>query len=202
MAYQENRLSTQVVPGDFQTPDDLETSALIDYELGGIALNDPTQGLRVQTWTAVYDSGTSDLTLSAPSAGSTVLWNRPGITEISLAFDQNMNPFVAYVQSGQAKYYWWDTNLPGFTTTNLPVGSVTPRCCLDDKRETQTAASDTILAYVLGTALYMRRQRDRFTIDYLQVDPFQDEFGNPGKLRKVGMNHVNRLQFLGTLGDF
>ena len=197
MAIPNNSLSSVLLTAHFLEPDDRENFLLMDLELGGVGLNDPSQGLRVQTWTLRYFPASGDMVIDAPNSLPTILFTRSNITEISLAFDQNMNAFVAFVESGDAKFWWFDTQVSMTVFTNLPAGSLTPRCCLDDKRETQTGSSDIILAYALNAKLYFRQQRDRYTIQYLLQDPFVDPtFGLPAVLKRVGMNKVNRLQFL------
>ncbi len=176
------------MPGLWLEPDNLENQYLLDYELGGVGLNDSSQGLRVQTWTLFLNG--DDVIVSAPAYPQTILFTRSGITELSLAFDQNMNPFVAFVENDVAKWWWFDTAIPGTTFSTLPADSRTPRCCLDDKRETQTNSSDIILAYItVNDELKFRMQRDRYGVDYLL------QAGVIGRLIKVGMSTVNRLQF-------
>lgn len=191
MAVQDHRLSSLLMAGTWLHPDELTSHALYDYEMGGIALNDPTEGLRVQVWNLWLQG--DDVVTRAPSYGSdpaTVLFTDTGITELSLAFDQNMNPFVAYVKDGDAKWWWFDTFDSQTKHSFLPSGSVSPRCCMDDKRETQTAANDILLAYVRNNNLYYREQRDRYGVEYLKrltVD---------ATIIRLGMNHVNRVQYL------
>lgn len=189
----QGRLSSQVVYAPYLSPDNIEQpSPLVDYEMGGVALNDPTQGLEVYTWIAQYYPLTGDVTVFAPGTPEQAIFNAPGLTELSLAFDQNMRPFVAFVQNGQAKFFWFDTVIGETLITLLPVDAVTPRCCMDDKREMQTSQgqNDVILAYLRGTSLYYRQQRDRYETEYLLTA------AAPGtKLIRVGMNQLRRLQF-------
>ena len=194
--------SAVLITDHWLEPDDRENYLLLDYEQGGIALNDPTQGLRVQAWTLTYAPLSADMIIKDEALNATVLFNRPSITQISLAFDQNMNPFVAFTEddAGTAEpwFWWFDTDLADTVFTPLPAGAVNPVCCLDDKRETQTFSSDIILAYVLNDNLYFRAQRDRYTVEYLYY------FGLPENTicKRVGMNKKNRLQFLmETFGD-
>ena len=158
-------VSNDALQRTYLTPDSNEAAYLIDYELGGVALNDPSQGLRVKTWTLQLVG--DDVTIYADDVAATTLFTRTGITEISLAFDQNMRPFVAFVQDGQAKYWWYDTAEGAQVFSDLAAGAVTPRCCIDDKRPTENGTSDIILAYVLNNDVYFRAQRDRFTVEYL-----------------------------------
>ena len=197
MAFQDNRLSSLLIADHFLAPDNLDNFFLLDYELGGVGLNNLAEGMRFQAWTLRYFPATGDMVVDAPNTGPIVLFNRPDITEISLAWDQNMNPFVAFVQAGTAVFWWFDTDLADTTFTNLPAGSLTPRCCLDDKRETQTNSSDIILCYVDGTKLEMRMERERYIDTHTLMNPFvHPDFGFPAILKRVGMNKVNRLQWL------
>lgn len=159
---------------------------LIDHEYGGVDLRDPSQGLLVQIWTAELIG--TDVTVSAPSVSPTVLFGGPDITELSLAFDQNMNPCIAYVQAGQMILYWFDTlvNMQVFT----PFDGSSPKVCLDDKRPSQLQASDIIFAYLRSGALYFRAQRDRFAIEYF-LAPIPSGFN----FTQMGMSTIDRLQF-------
>lgn len=182
-----NVLSTTPVPGDFLYPDNLESGLLRDYEWGGIALQDGTQGLLVQVWTAYLDMDV--VVVEAPNTPPTALFSRIGITEISLAFDHNMNPFIAFVEAGVAKFWWFDTTVLQQVFTTLPANSVTPRAAHDDKRPMEVSASDIVLAYVRNGSLYTRIQRERYTIERLQAT------GVLYPLRRIGMSDKNRLQF-------
>jgi len=202
MAIPGDRLSSLYLTGHFLSPDDLDNYPLLDFELGGVGLNDASEGQRYQVWTCRYFPATGDFVVEAPNTPPTIVHNAMGVTELSFTFDNNMQVFIAYVQSGQAKFYWWDTNIAGFTVSNLPAGSLTPKCCLDDKRETQTTANDIILCYVDGGALYERKQRERYQTAHLLEDPFlHPVYGLPAVIKRVGMNVKNRLQWVCDLAD-
>lgn len=158
-------LSTVPVPAAFKPPHDRVKERLIDYELGGRAIQDTSEGLEVKVWTAEADEQTGSIMLSAPGVTPVEFLVVPGVREISLAFDQNMQPAIAYLTIEGAFLYWFDATIPGFTTLDLPAGSRSPRISLDDKRASQTAVSDIVLAYIRGDKLYAREQRDRFTVE-------------------------------------
>lgn len=192
-------LSSINVFGYYLSPDDRDPSLTEDFEWGGIGLNDPSQGLYVQIWKLRLDIDDTDfgtVLISAPNYPEAVLFSGQGITEISLTFDQNMNPFVAFMQAGEAKFRWFDTVVSGIVTTTLPTGSHSPKTCLDDKRSLETVAgtSDIILGYMRAGSLYYRQQRDRYTIEYLLKS------GLVGSLLLIGMTRANRLQF--AIGEF
>ena len=187
-------LSTVPVPAAFQPPHDRVKERLIDYELGGRAIQDPSEGLEVKVWTAEADEQTGSIMLSAPGVTPVEFLVVPGVQEISLAFDQNMQPALAYLTADGAFLYWFDTTLPGFTTLALPAGSRSPRISLDDKRARQTAISDIVLAYIRGDKLYARAQRDRFSIEYELAEIPLAEYRELGQ---IGMNvgALPRFQF-------
>jgi hypothetical protein len=182
------------LPRPYLYPDNLYVTRTLDYELAGAALNDPSEGLEVQVWTLrlEIDEGTELGTfyLSAPTVTEFVPFSGIGITEGSIAFDQNMNPFIGYLQNGVAKYWWFDTVIAQQVHSELPAGSSSPRACLDDKRRLQTSASDVIMCYTRSGNLYFRAQRDRYTVEYLLYE------GVTGQVINVGMNDKLRLQII------
>lgn len=199
-------LSTTPVISGFLPPDNLPSSNTADYEMGGVGLSNATQGLLVQVWTAWLDGnpgevGTS-VWISSPNTADTQLFAMDGITEISLTFDQNMHPVIAFVAAGVAQLWWYDATIPGYSFLPLEAGAKSPKCSLDDKRPlaTLTATSDIILAYVLDDNLYSRIQRERYVTRHLLYLGLSAIIANPSVV-KDAMSDVTRLQFMlsGTL---
>jgi hypothetical protein len=183
----QNRLSTTPVRSGLrlENPQPSLTRAL---HRGGIAIGDPSQGFDVQTWTA--ETNGLVVTLAAGAGAATPLFTGTGITELSLAFDQNMRPFVAFVEGGIARFRWFDPTANDFVVTTLPAGAVSPRCTLDDYRPMQLARSDIIIAYLVGRTLFFRAQRDRYLVEYLL------QTGMFNRLQSVSMGLNNRLHFV------
>lgn len=142
-----------------------------DWEMGGVNLSDPSQGLYVQLWTYSLEvdetTGDSNVFVEAPSVPKTLLFTGSNIDEIAGAFDQNMKPVVAYQESGSPKLWWWDPTAVAQVHTALPSGCMDMRCTLDDKRWFSVDESDVVLSYVRGGSLYFRLQRDRYAVEYL-----------------------------------
>lgn len=191
----ENVLSTTPVPARFSGARSGATSRTVDYEDGGIAIQDPSEGLLYQRWRArLFNAGKDDafVMLDAREVPEFVWLTVPRMTEISFSFDANMQPTVAFVADGQAYLNWYDSATPGYITTTLAADVETPRVTLDDKRFLGSEGyqrSDVILAYTRGGNLYYRQQRDRYTIERLLkigVTP----------LIKIGFNRQLRLQFM------
>ncbi len=193
-----NALSLSVMFSPFQYPDNIPVLNVEDYQMGGIGLSDASQGLQVQAW-YIHITGTpvlNNIVISAPNTQPIILFSAPNITEVSLSFDQNMRPAVAYVSQGNSLFRWYDTTIPGYTIINLASTIVSPRCTTDDKRATEITLglSDIILAYINNNTLCYRQERDRFTIEYVLLANLNTIIPNPS-LNKIGMNTIERLQF-------
>ncbi len=160
----DNEFSSVAYTGTIQVPvkapDDLGNA----WERGGVALNNPSLGLQVKVWHAYI--APEGVMVEAPDVPASLVLAGAGITDIDLAFDQNMNPFIAFTQNDVAKFYWHDPLIPGMTTTTLPAGSKRPRCTMDEKRGFLTDISDILLFYVRDGSLCQRAQRDRYAIEY------------------------------------
>ncbi len=190
MSLPDQQLSSTPVPGTVLGPDVLTTDRRYDYEWGGIALNDASQGLRVQVWTA-YIIG-DDIVLDPDDGPAQTLLSVPGgVAAVSLAFDRNMRPVVAYVTSaGLTRLFWYDTLVADEVDTPFP-GIENPRVCHDDKRDMQASSSDVIFAYTRDGDLYYREQRDRYGVERL----LQADIGAV-RLRNIGMGDNLRLHFV------
>jgi hypothetical protein len=153
-----------LAPVAFQQPDAQGRPVrTLDYERGGIGLSDPSQGLLVQDWRARLD-GDAVKVAPFPYEVETTLFSDPGITELSLAFDQNMRPAIAYMVGAQAKLWWFDQVANAVVTTNLDADVRSPFLSMDDKRGPATTSNrnDILLFYIRGANLCYRQQRDRF----------------------------------------
>lgn len=188
-------LSTTPQPAIFVGARNYPISKIVDYEDGGIALNDASQGLLYQRWKALlFNSGEEDsyIQLSATEVPAFKLIELPRLTEISISFDTLMRPTLAYVQDGVAYLRWYDSAAADYVTDTIGAGVLTPRVSLDDKRFLATngyQTNDVILAYVRDRNLYVRIQRERYLIEHLLAEDC-----NP--LIKIGMNRQLRLQFM------
>jgi len=180
-------LSTQPMPAPFVERVGSTLAPLTDYEMGGVALNDSSQGLRVKLWRVRVEGNA--VYLRADGGSDQLMFSRPGISEVSLAFDQNMQPVIAFVQNGSAWLWWFDVSIPGMVFTQFP-GITNPRVCMDDKRPGQTANSDVIMAYIRDGSLCYRQQRERY-----QVETTLGGDVPCGGLAAVCMSTGGRLQF-------
>lgn len=182
-----NAISPTPRPAPFIEPQNDPSTPLVDVEMGSLALNDPTGGLLQKLWTAYMDG--DSVMLKADGVAPVALFVRSGITLLSLAFDQNMRPFIAFVDGAGAHYWWFDPAAGDVVIADLPAGTQYPRCTLDDKRPEQVSDSDIILSYIRAGNLYYCQQRDRFGTEY----PLSSSIA--GTLASIGFNEENCFQF-------
>jgi hypothetical protein len=166
-------------------------SKRIAYSIGGIALNDSSQGPSVQLWTATLDvslSGLGSVYIESATHAKSLLFTLNGVTEVSLTFDQNMQPVVGYLAFGQGGIYWFDGTVPGFVFFDFVGVTNCPRVTLDDRQQLDVASSDVLVFYTKTGNLYFREQRDRYLVEYLL------KTGVVGSVLKVAMGVDNRIQ--------
>lgn len=191
----ENVLSSRPVPARFSGARSGATSKTIDYEDGGIAIQNPSEGMLYQRWRArLFNAGRADsyVMLDAREVPEIVWLTVANMTEISFSFDASMQPVVAYVADGRAYLNWYDSQASAYVTTQLAVDVITPRVSLDDKRflgSNGYQISDVILAYVRGASLYYRQQRDRYSVERLLAVDVKP-------LIRIGMSRQLRMQFM------
>ena len=122
---------------------------LVAQDMGPIAVNDVTQGLRARLWTATCDG--SAVTL----VGHGELLSDTAITQISLTFDQAGKPFVAYAAGGMVKIWWFDPIAAANVITEIAMGDQ-PFAHLDERRPELVSISDVIILYRAAGALRYR----------------------------------------------
>lgn len=183
-------LSVTPQPSAYLAPKDIAKVPMIDYALGGVGLNDASEGLRYQVWTAEVIG--ADVFLSADNSPAESVLTVPHIEWVGLAFDRLMRPVITYQVPGFSYLYWFDSSVSGFVTTDLPTDTTTPFVALDDARVSQSTSSDVIVSYVraLTQRLCFRAQRDRYTIEYVL-----DTLDEGTTLTQAGMNVTNRFQY-------
>lgn len=189
MAILDNRLSSTNLPAPLLAPKSYDiTNESTDFERGGIAIEDITQGMDYQDWQVTIEG--QNIVVTPLSEGNPVIaFVAAGtVTEVSLAFDQLMHIFIAFVEDGIAQFYWYDpiSELNEFFI--LPVNSINPCCTFDDHRYTQVPSSDIIVAYIIANELFFRMQSNRYTVEYPLATGL-------AKLHRIGMGTNNRLQF-------
>lgn len=191
MAIPGNIIISPAIPAAFLAPDAVDVSLVESLELGGVALNDGSQGRQVQNWRAYIAAAGTQIRVQPQVSGTpdTLLYTGAGITAVSLAFDSNMQPTVAFIEGGTVKLRWFDAVSSSFVVTSFP-GATQAKVSSDDKRRSQDGASDVIFAYVSAGTLYWRQQRDRYLIERTV-----GAVGAGFRLVTIGMNAIGRVQF-------
>ena len=186
-------ISSSPQPQDWAEPVNTRMSPLRDVESGGPVLGGLSES-NSYVWEALYTSGS--IIVQREGVAPVTLLSAAGITELSLAFDHTMNPHVAYVENGLAKWRYWNSLAGAYATMTL-TGARTPRCCSDDKLPAFSGDRDVVLCYLRGSIMYARLQRDRYTIEYeLEYDDTANpELTETTSLVTIAMNKGRRLQW-------
>jgi hypothetical protein len=149
---------------DFIDPWGRTYNPVVSWAQGGAAINDGTQGRQIQLWYA--DLTPSAIRINTEYGGLQTSLAIPGVSKVSLAFDGNMQPVVAYKDGPGERMRFYDITLPGFNTMYEPLADsslVAP----DDNRDDNQSGSDVIWAYTKSGNLYIRVQRERFQTERL-----------------------------------
>lgn len=185
----DNINSTIPIADIMLSPDNRRTTVLSDWEMGGVALNDASQGLMVRNWRCWMEGG-GYVRLQAEN-DETIhdLFQESGIRELSFCFDQNMRWAVAYSLEDETKLRWYDSLVAAYVVSTFPLVS-SPKLGMDDKRPMHMDTNDMIFAYISDSKLCYRQQRDRFMNErVLRENLF------PGSaIRNIGMNDHLRFQ--------
>lgn len=188
----QNRLSSVPATADLLAPDASAGALLTDWEMGGVALNDPTQGIAVRPWRCYLAANGLDVCVQSDPDLPQVIFSQAGILSLSFCFDQNMRPCVVYETVAGTFLRWFDSSAGAYVTTPWGTSYRNARVALDDKRPTQFALrSDIIFAYIRSGNLCYRQQRDRFTVERV----LQTGISGKTRLVNMGMNKGLRFQF-------
>lgn len=186
--------------GQFLAPDNISaTSELEDYELGGVALQDPSQGLQVKVWKCWWDEDDDTVYLEDTDTGNvTALFTELNVIELAFTFDQNMRWYTATrIEGDTLNFRWYDTQIAQYVLT--PYANITSvRLCHDDKRRlsVEQGQTDVILTYLRANQVRWRVQRDRFLQEYSFAG---QSYADNARITHFGMNTKNRLQWrIGT----
>lgn len=187
-------LSAYPVVASLVGADRLPSTDTVVYQEGPIGLADSSQGLQAQIWRGRLIGDTFYVT--SPTTVETPLFDRRGIRQVSLSFDQNGRPLVAYLIEGDLWLYWHSTVERRFVHTLLESGVRDGHVILPDKRAFQLENSEVGVYYTKGDQLLWRRQLERYETAHLLLQ------GIGGRLMKVGMNAHYRLQFIFQAHDY
>lgn len=191
----DNELSTRTFAGSFKYPDGIVLNKLTeDYEMGGVALQDPSQGLQFQPWFAYWDAADNTVYTKPGIIGAPIaLFTEAEVFELGFTFDQNMRWVGAtFTNDGTFRLRWYDTSVGNYVITTL-TGLTSFRVSHDDKRmiPVQIGITDVLLTYIKDNNLYVRNQRERFTVEHLLASDLPDNL----RITNFGMNEILRMQW-------
>ncbi|ABW23124.1 hypothetical protein SPCB_047 [Pseudomonas phage vB_PaeP_SPCB] len=148
-----------------------DISDVLDFCDGGVAIQDPSQGMLVRVWRTElrqdgtylgYEDGSNEIRIGGGI--------EDGISTMSLDFDSNMNYVCAFVRAdrtGAISYY----NVQQGRRLLVELGQVDyAKVALDDKRPGATAWAQVIVPYTRNGNLYVRTQNENYTEEHLEVD--------------------------------
>lgn len=111
-------------------------------------------------------------------------------TGLDAAYDQVDRLWIAYIKDGELFLYWYDTALPGFTTTSY---GLVRQCMLfmDDVRYFVNADTNNfiVLMYIQDGQIKYRTELERFLTEYILTDVEDAQY-----MKSAGMNMKWRLQ--------
>lgn len=192
----DNVVSSQIVKSFFKSPDNRVTNRITDYEMGGIALQDTSEGLEYQVWKCEYNTDDSTVYISSEADPDSLfpLITQSDVRELGFTFDQNMRWSLVTLDSlGNAAHHWYDSSVAAYVVSNYS-GLYSVKLALDDKRNEsiQLGQSDMIFTYTkISGGVFWRTQRERFLVETV------GDANLPAGLRitNFGMSQVNRLQW-------
>lgn len=190
----DNELSRIPIRASLLYPDRIQIASLTeDYEMAGIAIQDPSEGLQYQPWFCYWRSSDNAVCVRPAIDGEdTVLFYEPDVFELSFSFDQNMRWVCATQRTdGTFRFRWYDSAVEDYVITE-EEGVTAFHCTLDDKRDAcvKSGLSDILVMYIKDRNLYVRNQRDRFTVPYLLAETLPKNL----RIANFGMNERYRVQ--------
>lgn len=164
---------------------------LVDVCLGGISLQDPSEGLDYQVWELTYN--TTDIVLKSLTTNYNEILKSglEGVEKISLSFDHNMNYVFCYKVADNVSLVYYNSSINDYDTMIIK-DCRDPILIFDDYRVESGSQSDVILFYIENTTnkLFCRLLRDRYSkeIELLQLTLKE-------RLINVGFTTKYRLRF-------
>jgi hypothetical protein len=191
----DNELSQKVIRSSLLYPDRfLYASLTEDYEYGGLAIQDPSEGLLYQPWFGYWRKDDNAICIRPlASSEDVVLFYEEDVFEFSFTFDQNMRWCSAVQKTdGSLTLRWFDSAVGDYVVTPYE-GIEGFKLCLDDKREdaVRTGVSDMLFTYIKNNKLYVRNQRERFLVEHL----LQEDLPNNLRITNFGMSERLRVMW-------
>ena len=174
------------------SPESSKITGLYDYDTGGIAVGDASEGLDSYNWELTVSGSIARLNKFGGIAISVFTFPSVPI-DVAFCFDQSMHPVIAWQDSNDTVYLRrFNAATSSFITDVIGSGKC-PRLVLDIKDLAIINESDVILTYIADNTLYYRIQREGYSIPHSIVsnlNPLQ-------RLARIGVSGF-RLQLVLT----
>lgn len=175
---------------DLNAPRDRKYPNTRSFCTGGVGVGDTSEGILGYTWQAWTDGAAVYLQRIDQGRPQTILTDK-GITDVSVAFDRQMNLVIAY-QAGVESKLWVGRNGSATGSVVLAIkGGKTPKVALDDNRYATAGTSDVVFAYINNSKLYCRYQREKYQVEHQLM-----RLDETTTLYQMGMGKDNRFLFL------
>lgn len=150
----------------YQTEDSFSFDINIKETIyGGIDLNDSSSGLNYQLWDISYVNNQVIVT-SRLNNKQYIIYEIENATDISVVFDQNMNPWCLYQKEEQYYLYWYNVTINQYSLT-LFENIVTPFMFMDLIGSIFSDQSSINIFYIKDGKIYCTQQSSRFTVQNL-----------------------------------
>lgn len=155
-----------IIDTAYQTEDSFSFDINIKETIyGGIDLNDSSFGLNYQLWDISYVNNQVIVT-SRLNNKQYIIYEIENATDISVVFDQNMNPWCLYQKEEQYYLYWYDVTINQYSLT-LFENIVTPFMFMDLIGSIFSDQSSINIFYIKDGKIYCTQQSTRFTVQNL-----------------------------------
>lgn len=180
----ESTISSTPVPDVFVVG--ARITPLNSKSLGGVDLSDVSQGTSSYLWNGSVKEKV--ITINNSMHSYEVFETDSDPVFFDFAFTQNNSPVLSWMDESGSYIRFYDSTTESDVTMKIP-DAVNPCVKLDDPREDQSTISDVILSYqkVGDSSLYIRYQRDRYSIEHKLSEPMK------GFLKQAGMMNNNRF---------
>jgi hypothetical protein len=190
--------NNQFLLAPFKYPDNIALEDyLTDFEMGGVAIQDPSLGLNYQPWKGYWDpvDDTAYIHPLNTTDPPTPILTESDVEDFTFTFDQNMRWTAAVRKDDNTvKFYWYDSVIEDYTVSTYS-GITSVKLAHDDHRDNQVprGVTDVIITYITSAGtLKWRIQRDRYINEYSKGGI---SYSKAFMITHFGLSEMNRLQW-------
>jgi len=159
-----SNISSTYIEGVLELP--LTDNLNSNYFKGGSIINDSTSVFN-NTWIYTYEENNVKVRNLTTMLPAITLVTIEDVKQVSAAFNQNMQAQYCYIVEDELYLYWFDSLINNYTTSNISSDITSCYILLDETRDNLIDTSNNLLYYIKNNNLYLRKQKERFTIEHL-----------------------------------